>query len=97
MELTADQLHGQEQVYIRVENAMYEMRDQLQAKIAGLSPVIEPPPANAQAVHVEFNTFNENTWGKFDGDVSRWLSFRDRFSAAVHQIGSNRFLSFNIC
>lgn len=88
MDLSIEQLEEQEQVYIRAENAIYEVRDRLQTRIAELTPAIEPA-VNAQAVHVEVNTadlpLNQNTWGKFDGDLFRWQSFRDRFTAAVHQ------------
>lgn len=27
----------------------------------------------------------ENTWGEFDGDLSKWKSFHDRFKIAVHE------------
>lgn len=31
-----------------------------------------------------FSSKKENTWGKFDGNLSRWQGFRDAFKAAVH-------------
>lgn len=68
-----------------VEDLVSQCRIALRAKIAALRPVDEPPapqPA-AEPLRVEVAT-DKNSWGYFDGNFVNWHSFRDRFTAAVH-------------
>lgn len=92
LDLNADQMTEQQQIYAAVEVAYYALRRDLRARITELTPVAEQMQQGGQGgpVHVEFATIDAlgnipNTWGTFTGDYSQWHSFRDRFKAAVHE------------
>lgn len=88
--MNEQEFNEQEEVIARVEQIAVLARALIQRRIAQL----EPPASRAQAgpeqpVRVELTTTdmpaNQNTWGKFDGTLFHWQSFRDKFRAAVHE------------
>lgn len=54
------------------------------------APALAPAalnPAQAPEMRYLLTQKIENTWGEFDGTLSKWATFRDMFHAAVHQAG----------
>lgn len=79
---------------MRIENDImeleyYAIKAKLRDRLAELEPKVEIQPKVSEPVRVEV-TQNDalsnipDTWGKFNGDYSKWQSFRDRFKAAIH-------------
>lgn len=61
-----------------------------QAQQAHPPPVQAPAaqnPAQAQEMRYLLTQKIENTWGEFDGTLSKWSPFRDMFMSAVHEAG----------
>lgn len=57
------------------------------APIANAAPNANAnPPANANPVDMRYLLTQrlENTWGTFDGTITKWPTFRDMFKSAVH-------------
>ncbi|XP_036346841.1 uncharacterized protein LOC118756168 [Rhagoletis pomonella] len=72
----------------KAEEGYFEARAALQGKINELCPT--PVPVNAPAnIQVELQYPQrqmdlKNNWGEFDGALTKWKGFHDRFKAAVH-------------
>lgn len=68
-----------------INRAMF-VRTAVQTRIARLNPNLEPHLQ--RSVRVELKTSDllptQSTWGTFDGQLTAWQSFHDKFKAAVH-------------
>lgn len=80
---------GYEELYAEMQSLTSDLRVRLKQKMSDLKPA--PPvqiPVETAPVRVELSATdmpsNHNTWGTFDGNFAEWLSFRDKFLAAVH-------------
>lgn len=88
--MTLEEFETQQTLMVQIEQAAREARMIIQGRIDALAPV--PPqrpspdrrPVQVEVMATDLPT-NQNTWDKFDGDLFRWQSFRDKFRAAVHQ------------
>lgn len=73
----------------KMEQEYYEIKAKLRDRLAELEPKADNQHQIGEMVRVEV-TQNDalsnipDTWGKFNGDYSKWQSFRDRFMAAIH-------------
>lgn len=77
-QLTAD-VAASEEVYFMVYGRMKAKYDELKAaeRAAAVAPVVQ--------VQMPFQQHDiRNTWGEFDGSLTKWQGFRDRFVAAIH-------------
>lgn len=88
--MTDQDFNEQEEIITRIEQIAVLVRTLIQKRIAQLEPVAPQGQAGPeQPVRVELTTAdmpaNQNTWGKFDGTLFRWQSFRDKFRASVHE------------
>lgn len=85
--LSSAQFLAQNQIFAQTEQKLNTLRAKLQNRITELAPEVQAQ-AQPQAVRVEINAAElaqgQNTWGKFNGNLFKWQSFRDKFSAAVH-------------
>lgn len=80
------------ELFQQIENHYMVSRIRFQARITALAPApvaAAPPVANWQANMdpirvVVRNQQVDNTWGTFDGTITQWRGFRDKFSSAVH-------------
>lgn len=89
-DMTEAQYAEQERIMVETERHAMDARNAIQAKVQELTPAAEVvPPVAQQPLRLELSasdlTMNQNTWGKFDGDMVHWQSFRDKFIAAVHE------------
>ncbi|XP_036319652.1 uncharacterized protein LOC118734064 [Rhagoletis pomonella] len=71
----------------QVETFYFAAHSALIAKVNALKPA--PPSAIQQPLAVQVNWPYQqhdlkNTWGEFDGTITKWPGFRDRFIAAIH-------------
>lgn len=86
--LTPVELQEQYAIYEGMEKVMFQLRNKLALKIQQLQPVAVERHDEAQPIRVELSTAElstgQNTWGKFNGNLFEWQSFRDKFTAAVH-------------
>lgn len=77
-QLTTD-VATSEEVYYSVYAKMKAKYDELKAidRAAVVAPVVQ--------VQMPFQQHDiRNTWGEFDGSLTKWQGFRDRFVAAIH-------------
>ncbi|XP_036336161.1 uncharacterized protein LOC118746416 [Rhagoletis pomonella] len=73
-----------------VESRYFTAQALLAVKIKELTPVSAPILHEQQPFAVQVNIPYQqhdlkNTWGNFDGTLTMWSGFRDRFSAGIHE------------
>lgn len=87
--LTPAQYEVQNEIYAAAGELTEEVQLAMDERIAILTPPPAAMPAAPAAVRVEVKASdlqpNSSAWGKFDGNMLHWQSFRDRFKAAVHE------------
>lgn len=70
------------------EECYFSAHAALRRRMLQLTPAArekDGPPIAVQ-VNMPFQQHDvQNTWGDFDGSITRWQGFRDRFVAAIHQ------------
>lgn len=86
-----------ERLRVEIQNLINDLETQLLVQIGIVNrpaQQVQPPPAQpaqdpAQAQEMRYLLTQkvENTWGEFDGTLSKWASFRDMFTSAVHDAG----------
>lgn len=88
-QLANGQMAAEADIFWRVEEMVIRIRATIGTRIDELAQGREVPREQPQPIRVEVSTTdlpsNQNTWGKFDGDLVKWQSFRDKFTAAVHE------------
>lgn len=72
---------------ILVQIGVLDQQAQAQAPPAP-APVQQPQQAqDPQEMRYLLTQKIENTWGEFDGTLSKWATFKDMFTSAVHELG----------
>lgn len=88
-QVTEEQMEEDAAFFVRIQELVTRLRGLISGRIDELTPVQIEQRAEQQPLRVEVSTMdmpsNQNTWGKFDGNLVKWQSFRDKFLAAVHQ------------
>lgn len=79
------------ELFQQIENHYMMARVRFQNRILALEPVGAAPQmamndiANREPIRVVVsNQQVDNTWGTFDGTITQWRAFRDKFNSAVH-------------
>ncbi|XP_067625894.1 uncharacterized protein [Eurosta solidaginis] len=89
MERDAKKANTYDDVAAVVETSYFAAQAALAAKIKELAPApmmaqMTQPPLAVQ-VNLPYRQHDmKNTWGDFDGTLTKWSGFRDRFVAAIH-------------
>lgn len=78
-----------------LEEEYFETSDCLRRKMSELAPAPAGPSVSGNEAGTPNQPFQlimpvqqhniPNTWGHFDGDLTKWLGFRDRFTKAIHE------------
>lgn len=85
-----DSLDIMEEEYYEAAEAMLDRMKELEPKVGSVSqPASEVVGTESEqkVIKVQMPVQQhdmKNTWGHFDGDSMKWLGFRDRFTAAIH-------------
>lgn len=61
------------------------LNQQVQQAQPAPAQVPQAQPAPAQEMRYLLTQKVDNTWGEFDGTLSKWRAFRDMFTSAVHE------------
>lgn len=76
-----------ENLYLDTKTAFRRRIDQLrQQELDAQAPIVAPQPQQI-AVQVQMPVNQQdikNSWGEFDGTITKWQGFHDRFVAAIH-------------
>lgn len=80
--------------------ALIQRRNEINRAAVAAQPPPPPQAVQQPAIHIDgidqlLAQKIENSWGKFDGTIWKWPSFRDLFGAAIHNhptlVGSQKF------
>lgn len=82
-DIPAGQPNQNEQIEEQLRNEQ-RINGNNQVHIQNQQQVVQPP-VQIQPIYVTCGSKQlENTWGYFDGNLSQWQGFHDRFKTAVH-------------
>lgn len=97
VQIPQPEFDAHEALRTNIQELITDLETQLMTRINELAqPAPQPPqpvqqpvqnPAQAQEMRYLLTQKIENTWGEFDGTLSKWKTFKDLFSAAVHEVG----------
>lgn len=79
-----------------IQNLVIDMETKLTVQMGNLAQPVAAPVqaapaaqniAQAQEMRYLLTQKIENTWGEFDGTLTKWGTFREMFTSAVHDVG----------
>ncbi|XP_036327151.1 uncharacterized protein LOC118739748 [Rhagoletis pomonella] len=89
MERDSKKANTYDHVVAVVEANYFSAQSALSTKVNALTPILVSAPILQPPLAVQVNLPYQqhdmkNTWGDFDGTLTKWSGFRDRFMAAIH-------------